>query len=455
MFFFIRGKNSLTEEAFRKDYGRLAEIRSLVHRDVPFIALTATATEVTRKTIIEDLCMKGCVMILGDPNKQNIRYTVREIDQKNLYDTFKPIIDDLEENQVMATKVMVFCRRKEHVKELFELFTQCLGQRAYYRPNGNETVDDRSRLFAMYHKKTHSDVKKTVETQFCKEDGSVRVVFCTIAFGMGVNVKGGNVVIHLGPSSGLDDYLQESGRIGRGNENAHAILLKYKGCTSSRNITKQMKQYISNASECRRVMLLKQFTSNPQPNDVQHSCCDVCAQKCKCLCQCADKEGCSCIETCDQHIHRSLFENHMISTTTANTLLLKEASKKKLKGEKAKQLREDLLEYRAQLGGSKSHEQLLTGLDLATGFTRTLVESIVENAKDISSIEVLLEKFTFCEEKHAEHVWECLCDLTDSSSDESSEADAIKMASEFDVSDSEPEFLRKPTCFLGSSEDSE
>ena len=47
-------------------------------------------------------------------------------------------------------------------------------------------MDDRSRLFAMYHKKTHSDVKKTVETQFCKEDGSVRVVFCTIAFGMGV-----------------------------------------------------------------------------------------------------------------------------------------------------------------------------------------------------------------------------------------------------------------------------
>ncbi len=44
-------------------------------------------------------------------------------DMRNM---FKPIIDDLEENQVMANKVMVFCRRKEHVKELFELFTQPL-----------------------------------------------------------------------------------------------------------------------------------------------------------------------------------------------------------------------------------------------------------------------------------------------------------------------------------------
>ncbi|CAB4006726.1 Hypothetical predicted protein [Paramuricea clavata] len=212
-------KDSLTEEAFRSDYGRLAELRSLVHKNVPFIALTATATEATRKTIIKDLCMRDCVQILGDPNKQNIRYTITDVDHKNLYDTFKPIINELEEKQINTTKVMVFCRRKDHVKELFELFTQCLGQKAYYRPTGEEPINDRSRLFAMYHKKAHSLVKKTVETEFCKENGTVRVVFCTIAFGMGVNIKGGNVVIHLGPSGGLDEYLQECGRVGRDKTN--------------------------------------------------------------------------------------------------------------------------------------------------------------------------------------------------------------------------------------------
>ena len=45
------------EEAFRGDYGRLAELRSLLHRDGPFVALTATATEETKKTIIKDLFM--------------------------------------------------------------------------------------------------------------------------------------------------------------------------------------------------------------------------------------------------------------------------------------------------------------------------------------------------------------------------------------------------------------
>lgn len=310
-----RGKDSHAEEAFRKDYGRLAELRSLVHRDVPVIALNATATEKTRKTIIKDLCMRDCIEIIGDPNKPNIRYTVRDVDHVNLYDVFKSIIDELEEKQVNATKVIVLCRRKEHVKELFELFTQCLGPKAYYRPTGKEPIDDRSRLFAMYHKKTHNLVKQTVETEFCKENGTVRVVFCTIAFGMGVNVKGGNVVIHLGPSSGLDDYLQESGRVGRSQASSHAILLTYKGCTRN-HVSKQMKEFVRNKTDCRRVLLLKAFTRNPQPNTVPHSCCDICAINCKCLCNCPDKKKCSCSKTCISTDHQSTFENLLCSTTT-------------------------------------------------------------------------------------------------------------------------------------------
>ena len=74
--FCYRGKNTATEEAFTRDYGRLAELRSFLHRDVPFVALTATATKETKKTIIKDLCIQHCVQIIGDPNKRNIRYAV-------------------------------------------------------------------------------------------------------------------------------------------------------------------------------------------------------------------------------------------------------------------------------------------------------------------------------------------------------------------------------------------
>ena len=97
--------------------------------------------------------MYAKLQILGDPNKPNIWYTVVDIDHANLYETFKPIIDDIDERQLSATKVMVFCRRKEDMKELFELFSQCLGTKAYTRPTGTEPMDDRTQLFAMYHKR--------------------------------------------------------------------------------------------------------------------------------------------------------------------------------------------------------------------------------------------------------------------------------------------------------------
>ena len=125
---------------------------------------------------------------------------------------------------------------------------------------------------------------------------------------------------------------------------------------------------------------------------------------------------------------------------------------RKLKPERAKQVRDNLLEYHLQLAGDLKHEQLPTGLDLVTGFTQTLIDSIVESARELSSVEMLLKKFSFYERKHAEYVWQCLCDLSDSSTDD--DGDTTQETDE----NSDIEFS-SPRCrhpFLqDSSEDSE
>ena len=73
-------------------------------------------------------------------------------------------------------------------------------------------------------------------------------------------MKGANTVIHLGPSGSLEDYHQESGRIGRDSQTmSHAILFKYKGCRCRRNISKPMKNYVRNVSHFRRVILNSSF----------------------------------------------------------------------------------------------------------------------------------------------------------------------------------------------------
>ena len=123
----------------------------------------------------------------------------------------------------------------------------------------------------------------------------VRVVFCTIAFGMDINVEGAYIALHFGPSSCLDDYLQEIGRIGRSSDRqSHTVLLTYSGCTRSKNITNGMKEYVRNADVCRRSMLMQPFLDCQDKPDEEtrmerHSCCDVCAKMCRCVCLCKGK----------------------------------------------------------------------------------------------------------------------------------------------------------------------
>ena len=74
---------------------------------------------------------------------------------------------------------------------------------------------------------------------------------------MGVNCKGLNRVIHFGPSASLDDYFQETGRVGRDVTQSIALLISYPGCTRSTKVKKEAKDYVDNSEICRRSMLLK------------------------------------------------------------------------------------------------------------------------------------------------------------------------------------------------------
>lgn len=214
-----------------------------------------------------------------------------------------------------------------------------------------------------------------------------------------------------------------------------------------------MKEYTKNKTVCRRTLLLKSFTASPSSNVVLHTCCDICADKCKCLCTCGSEE-CVCEEKCKKADHQSSFESllgHSVSEgkpTSCN-------KESKLKGGKAKELRDNLLEYRMQLSGNLSHEQLITGLDLATGFSRHLIDSIVSCARDIDSMEMLLQKFSFFDKTQAEYVWQCLSDLNESSSSDSDNTD-VQDSSESEDSDIGSAFVRRHRHYvLDSSDDSE
>ena len=64
----------------------------------------------------------------------------------------------------------------------------------------------------------------TTKKLYLRACGIVRIVFPTVALGMGVNLKGVNFVVHYGAPRSIDDYFQESGRGGRSGDDAKSVI---------------------------------------------------------------------------------------------------------------------------------------------------------------------------------------------------------------------------------------
>ena len=77
----------------------------------------------------------------------------------------------------------------------------------------------RHRLIDMFM--TDQTVKESIVKSFCTQ---LRIVICTIAFGMGVDCVNVHQIVHWGVASNVESYVQESGRAGRDGQVACATL---------------------------------------------------------------------------------------------------------------------------------------------------------------------------------------------------------------------------------------
>ena len=63
----------------------------------------------------------------------------------------------------------------------------------------------------MYHSNTPQHNKEVILSSLNKSAGVVRVLFATIALGMGVNLQEVNTIIRYGAPQNIEDYFQEYG----------------------------------------------------------------------------------------------------------------------------------------------------------------------------------------------------------------------------------------------------
>ena len=241
------------KSAFHIWYSRLNELRSLVAEGTPFLALTATATRQTKDQIFEMLEMKSPVELVESPNRPNVTFVVQKIDNSTpMADNFRYLADEMKSKSSNTKRTIIYCQTIKQCSLIYNIFNLELGDLIYF----GGIKDPRNRMVEMLHSNTPQGVKQHVMDMFSDSDSHLRILVATIAYGMGVNCKNVTRVIHFGPSSTVEAYVQESGRCGRQGQQNCAILL-YNGITI-KAANEAMKSYIKGTS-CRRQELLRHF----------------------------------------------------------------------------------------------------------------------------------------------------------------------------------------------------
>ena len=239
--------------AFRKWYSCLREIRSLVSAGLPIIALTATASKRTKQDIFRVLELSSPFEVVKNPLVSNITYSTQLIEKgKEFLDYFKWLIDEVKEKGTNSERVLVYCQSIKQCTQLYQSFTIELMEAIF----ADTSLSPTKRIVEMLHSKTPKKVKENIVDSFSKEDGCVRVLFATIAFGMGIDAKRVASVIHVGPSKNIESYVQESGRCGRDGKQSRAILLyNNRMCMFCE---KDIKEYVV-SEKCKRTVLQQHF----------------------------------------------------------------------------------------------------------------------------------------------------------------------------------------------------
>jgi hypothetical protein len=185
------------------------------------------------------------------------------------------LVDELKQQKVLCKRTIIYCQTIKQCGLLYATLKGILGKDMY----GNDG-DFKDCLLEMLHSCTPKANKENIINSFTNEQGVIRVLVATISFGMGVNCKAVERIIHFGPSKNIENYIQETGRAGRNGAQAVAFLL-YNGILLN-HVESDIKSYVIKDDKCRRKALLMHFEEDPTTQQVLHLCCDYCASKCEC-----------------------------------------------------------------------------------------------------------------------------------------------------------------------------
>jgi ATP-dependent DNA helicase RecQ len=232
---------------FRPEYTRLSILKERF-KNVPIMALTATADRLTRDDISRQLNIPDAKLFITSFDRPNISLNVlSEVSGKQ---KIKRIVNFIEKHNGQSG--IIYCLSRKNTENMAKQL-MALGIKAKAFHAGLETAD-----------------KIQIQKEFINDD--LPVICATVAFGMGIDKSNVRWVIHSNMPKNIESYYQEIGRAGRDGMPAEALmfysfgdmatLMKFaqESGQSSVNIEKLRRmQQFAESSVCRRRILLSYF----------------------------------------------------------------------------------------------------------------------------------------------------------------------------------------------------
>ena len=180
---------------FRPDYLQIGNLREMT--DAPVIALTATATPAVAEDIMTRLRFEERTLLKTGFERPNLSYIVRKCEDK--------LGQLLSICSSVAGTGIVYVRSRKKTEELASLLTA----------NGISA--------SFYHAGLGPDSRADRQGKW--KNGSIRIMVCTNAFGMGIDKPDVRFVVHFDVPDSPEAYFQEAGRGGRDGKRSFAVLL--------------------------------------------------------------------------------------------------------------------------------------------------------------------------------------------------------------------------------------
>ena len=176
---------------FRPEYRRIRTMIDNIDREVPIIALTATATPKVRTDIVKNLHMENERTFISSFNRDNLYYEIRPKGKKE--QTYRQIVQLVKGWEGQSG--IIYVQARKSTEEIAKILTA----------NGVNAVP--------YHAGLDAKTRSRTQDRFLMEDAEV--IVATIAFGMGIDKPDVRFVIHYDIPKSIENYYQETGRAGR------------------------------------------------------------------------------------------------------------------------------------------------------------------------------------------------------------------------------------------------